>query len=49
VRAHKYLAFILCAERREQECRRELREALAIDPSFQLTPAEQGHPTCRRP
>jgi hypothetical protein len=45
VRAHKYLAFILCAERREQECRREFREALAIDPTFQLTPAEQGHPT----
>jgi hypothetical protein len=45
VRAHKYLAFILCAERREQECRREFREALAIDPRFQLTPAEQGHPT----
>jgi hypothetical protein len=44
VRAHKYLAFILCAERREQECRREFREALAIDPGFQLTPAEQGHP-----
>jgi Tfp pilus assembly protein PilF len=45
VRAHKYLAFILCAERREQECRREFREALAIDPTFLLTPAEQGHPT----
>ena len=45
VRAHKYLAFILCAERHEQECRREFREALAIDPSFELTPAEQGHPT----
>lgn len=45
VRAHKYLAFILCAERRWQDCRREFREALAIDPNFQLTPAEQGHPT----
>jgi len=45
VRAHKYLAFILCAERREQECRREFREALAIDPNFELTPAEQGHPS----
>ena len=45
VRAHKYLAFILCAERRQQECRREFREALAIDPKFQLTPAEQGHPS----
>src|SRR5690242_20709429 len=45
VRAHKYLAFILCAERREQECRREFREALAIDPKFTLTPAEQGHPS----
>jgi tetratricopeptide (TPR) repeat protein len=45
VRAHKYLAFILCAERRQQECRREFREAIAIDPKFQLTPAEQGHPS----
>jgi len=45
VRAHKYLAFILCAERRQQECRREFREALAIDPKFDLTPAEKGHPT----
>jgi len=45
VRAHKYLAFILCAERRQQECRREFREALAIDPKFELTPAEQGHPS----
>ena len=44
VRAHKYLAFILCAERRQQECRREFREALAIDPKFELSPAEQGHP-----
>jgi len=31
--------------RAHQECRREFREALAIDPRFQLTPAEQGHPT----
>lgn len=45
VRAHKYLAFILCAERRQQECRREFREAIAIDPKFDLTPAEQGHPS----
>ena len=45
VRGHKYLAFILCAERRQQECRREFREALAIDPKFDLTPAEQGHPS----
>jgi len=46
VRAHKYLAFILCAERREQECRREFREALATStPNFELTPAEQGHPS----
>ena len=44
VRAHKYLAFIMCAERRDQECRREFREALALDPKFDLTPAEQGHP-----
>lgn len=44
VRAHKYLAFIHCASKREAQCRMEFRKALAIDPSFQLSPAESGHP-----
>jgi Tfp pilus assembly protein PilF len=43
--AHKYLAFIHCAAGRESECRQEFRLALALDPAFDLKPAEAGHPT----
>ena len=43
-RAHKYLAFIHCASRRERACREEFRKALTINPNFQLTAAEAGHP-----
>jgi Tfp pilus assembly protein PilF len=45
VAAHKYLAFIHCAAGREPECRQEFRLALALDPAFDLKPAEAGHPT----
>ena len=44
VAAHKYLAFIHCAESREKACRNEFRMALEIDPKLELTPAESGHP-----
>ena len=44
VRAHKYLAFIHCASKREKQCRTEFRKALALDPGFQLNAAEAGHP-----
>lgn len=44
VAAHKYLAFIHCAQAREQSCRIEFRKALALDPGLELTPAESGHP-----
>ena len=44
VRAHKYLAFIHCASKRERQCRMEFRKALALDPAFQLNAAEAGHP-----
>ena len=43
--AHKYLAFIHCALGREAQCRDEFRLVLAIQPSFQLAPAEAGHPS----
>jgi Tfp pilus assembly protein PilF len=46
VQAHKYIAFIYCVSNRPRDCREEFRKALAIDPSFQLDPAEAGHPTC---
>lgn len=45
VKAHKHLAFIHCASGREPRCRDEFRKALAVDPDFDLDPAEAGHPT----
>lgn len=44
VEAHKYLAFIECSLGRKSQCRDEFRNALKIDPSFDLGPAEAGHP-----
>lgn len=44
IKAHKYLAFIFCADNRQVACRAEFREALAINPRFTLDPSEQGHP-----
>ena len=44
VTAHKYLAFIHCVSRRERQCRGHFGAALEIDPSFELAPAEAGHP-----
>ena len=43
--AHKTLAFIHCVSGRAKACRDEFRNALAADPSFDLKPAEAGHPT----
>lgn len=44
VTAHKHLAFIYCATRQEVLCRDAFRRAMEIDPKFQLTPPEAGHP-----
>ena len=44
LQAHKHLAFIHCAAGRQGPCRNEFRKALTIDPAFELTPAEAGHP-----
>lgn len=44
VAAHKYLAFMHCAQSREKACRDEFRKALELDPKLELTPAESGHP-----
>ena len=44
IKAHKYLAFIHCASGRENRCRDEFVQILGIDPSFELDPAEAGHP-----
>ena len=42
--AHKYLGFIHCASGRERQCREEFRKTLELDPKFELTAAEAGHP-----
>src|SRR5258706_7383645 len=42
--ARKHLAFIHCASGHEAQCRDEFRKALEIDPNFDLTMAEAGHP-----
>lgn len=42
--AHKYLAFVHCAHGRDAQCRQEFREALELDPKFELGPSEAGHP-----
>lgn len=42
--ARKHLAFIACVARRTSACRIEFRKAFEVDPSFDLTPAEAGHP-----
>ena len=45
VRAMKYLAFTLCLENHIRECRAEFLKIYEIEPSFDLTPAEAGHPS----
>ncbi len=42
--ARKHIAFIHCVSGREQQCREEFRKAMEIDPKFELTTAEAGHP-----
>ena len=44
VSAYKYLAFIHCVSGREKMCLESFRNALALNPNFELTPAEAGHP-----
>jgi len=44
-KAHKYRAFMHCVGGRKRQCRGEFRTALDLDPTFDLTPAEAGHPT----
>ncbi|MGH8727022.1 MAG: TssQ family T6SS-associated lipoprotein [Burkholderiales bacterium] len=44
IRARKYLAFIHCASARQTKCRNEFKRILDLDPEFELTIAEAGHP-----
>ncbi len=48
VKALKYIAFSHCVEGRRKPCRQHFDMALALDPTFQLTEAEKGHPTWGR-
>lgn len=40
----KYLAFIHCISGRENLCREYFGKVLEINPEFELSPAEAGHP-----
>lgn len=44
LRAYKHLAFVHCISNREKLCRDAFRAAFEIDPKFELSPAEVGHP-----
>lgn len=45
VRAHKYAAFCLCLQSKWPACRAEFIKIYDVDPEFDLTPAEAGHPS----
>lgn len=44
VKAHKHSAFSLCLLHRFTQCRHEFMQIFEIDPAFDLTDAEAGHP-----
>ncbi|AOK56355.1 type VI secretion protein [Burkholderia stagnalis] len=44
VAAHKLLAFSYCVTNRVATCRAEFVKILALNPRFDLSPAEKGHP-----
>jgi hypothetical protein len=44
INAYKYLAFIHCISSREKLCKDYFHKVLEINPKFELTPAEAGHP-----
>lgn len=45
VRAMKHVAFTLCLESKYRECRAEFLKIYEVEPAFDLTPAEAGHPS----
>jgi hypothetical protein len=44
VKVQKFMAFSHCAMNRLRQCRQHFDAALELDPTFQLTEAEKGHP-----
>jgi tetratricopeptide (TPR) repeat protein len=45
IRAHKHIAFSLCLKDRFPQCRAEFVKIYDVEPNFDLTPAEAGHPS----
>lgn len=45
IKAMKHSAFTLCLRDRFRECRNEFIRIFEIDPAFDLSPAEAGHPS----
>lgn len=45
VKAMKHIAFTLCLRDRYRDCRGEFLKIYDVDPNFDLTPAEAGHPS----
>ena len=43
--ARKHMAFIQCVNNRELACKEEFEKAFMLDPKFELSAAEAGHPT----
>ncbi len=48
VRAHKHIAFSLCLQEKWRECRAAFIKIYEVDPDFDLSPAEAGHPSWPR-
>ncbi len=48
VKAMKYVAFTLCLQGKYSACRNEFVRIYEVDPNFDLTPAEAGHPSWTR-
>lgn len=45
VTAHKFLAFIYCVSGEKLACRGEFKKVLTLNPKFELSAGEAGHPT----
>ena len=48
VRAMKHMAFNLCLQEKWRDCRAAFIKIYDVDPAFDLTPAEAGHPSWTR-
>ena len=48
VRAHKHIAFSLCLQEKFRDCRAAFMKVYEVDPEFDLSPAEAGHPSWTR-